>query len=314
MTNFNSLYDDVTPRSYIEELAPTNYGEYHTRFSELATEEVAKFRQVSMSSPMRAVDMGSAYGNTTLAWRCGYDWKATSEVWLNDSKPLKMSVDCHVTGVDCSAVAVDYGKKRGIFEDIIVHDFRHSVPAELGQVIEEADFMTFIMAIYFCPTEKFLEKCFKFLSDRSKPKLLAYNVAMAFDTRNLSPEVIFASVPGWKVRSSFNKHRNLTELEQATRHGCTEAWTMTYFVHFDAIPKPGGSLRQFHGLVPPIPWTRASHSMDSCLPLRRTPRASHSMDSFRPPWRPRDEERYTNLKGGNGLAHNEDQHSAIGPG
>jgi len=111
-----------------------------------------------------------------------------------------------------------------------------------------------------------------------------YNVMMAFDSRNLTPEVLFGHVKvmapthlappdprtcgvalrcgprrarreaggragaaqGWTAKSSFNKHRGFTELEQKGQHGCKEAWTMTYMVTFDKARTPEPETKESH--------------------------------------------------------------------
>ena len=161
-----------------------------------------------------------------------HQWKAACEAWLDESKPLDNAFDVSVNAVDLSPEALGYGKRRGIFDETFQHDFAKPYPPAIMAKLEEADFVTSIMTTFYIPTERWMEGCFKFLADRSKPKMLVYNVMLAFDQRNLSPELLFAGIPNWTAKSSFNKHRNMTKIEQESNHGCTEAWTTTYIVTF----------------------------------------------------------------------------------
>mmetsp|Transcript_8045 Transcript_8045/g.16024 ORF Transcript_8045/g.16024 Transcript_8045/m.16024 type:complete len:242 (+) Transcript_8045:79-804(+) len=236
-TNFGGIYEEGTPQKYVQTLVPIDYGHYHDRYTEMVNEELEKLYK---GKQMKAVELGASYGNTTLSYRCGYNWEKSVDVWLNEEKPLEYKWDFHIVAMDLSENALGFGKRRGIFDTTIAHDFSVPFTPELGKHMEQADFMTSIMTTFYIPTERWYEAVFKFLSDRSKPKLLAYNMMMAFDDRNWTPEVLFNGVQKWSCRRSFNKHRNFTELEQSTHHGNKEAWTMTYFVHFDAIEPPAG--------------------------------------------------------------------------
>lgn len=169
------------------------------------------------------MELGSSYGNTTLAYKCGYKWDDACKAWLDMAKPLDKFVDVHVNAVDLSNEALAYGKERGIFDETMQHDFSQPYTPEIAAKLQEADFVTSIMTTFYIPTERWMEGCYKFLSDRSKPKLLVYNVMQSFDQRNLTPELLFAGISNWTAQSSFNKHRNFTEIEQASHHGTRRA-------------------------------------------------------------------------------------------
>eukprot|EP00293_Proteomonas_sulcata_P015989 CAMPEP_0184299880 /NCGR_PEP_ID=MMETSP1049-20130417/10410_1 /TAXON_ID=77928 /ORGANISM="Proteomonas sulcata, Strain CCMP704" /LENGTH=234 /DNA_ID=CAMNT_0026610443 /DNA_START=48 /DNA_END=749 /DNA_ORIENTATION=+ len=226
--DFGKIYYNQTPAQYISVLTPLDYGHYHDRLNVMIHDEM-----LALNDQVVSVELGSSYGNTTISYRCGYDWEKTSEFWLDDSKPVEDKRPIKVIGVDISAEALQFGKDRGIFQEIVVHDFKDP----FGEKIDftNSNMMISIMTTYYIPTERWLEACYKFLADRSQPKLLVYNMLMAFDKRNWSPEVLFAGVPGWRSSTSFDKHRNFSETEKETRKGCNEAWTLTYFVHFDAL-------------------------------------------------------------------------------
>lgn len=230
--NFGSIYVENSPQSYIERLNPVDYGHYHDRYTELVTAELAKF--APKGRQMVAVELGSSYGNTTLTYKCGYKWEAACKAWLDEKQPLHKAFDIYVNAVDLSNEALNYGKKRGIFDETFQHDFSQPFTPEISAKLIEADFVTSIMTTFYIPTERWMQGMYTFLADRSKPKMLVYNVMQAFDQRNLTPELLFAGIPNWTVKSSFNKHRNLTQIEQDSHHGCKEAWTTTYLVTFHA--------------------------------------------------------------------------------
>jgi hypothetical protein len=182
---------------------------------------------------MVAVELGSSYGNTTLSYKCGHNWDAAVDFWLKEDTPMVKKWDFHVVAIDISEKALGFGKRRGIFDEVLVHDFADAPAPELAAALERADFLTSIMTTFYIPTDRLNEMLFKFLGNRSKPKvrtkprplprgssarracevagagargaaralsgrggaqLLVYNVMMAFDSRNLTPEVLFGHV------------------------------------------------------------------------------------------------------------------------
>jgi hypothetical protein len=211
--NFGNMYHENTPQAYITRLNPIDYGHYHDRFTEMITAEFKAF--APKGRQMIAVELGTSYGNTTLAYKCGYNWEAVSKAWLDEQQPLAKTFDIYVNAVDISTESLAFGKRRGIFNETFQQDFAQPYSPAIAAKLQEADFVTSIMTSFYIPTERWMEGCYKFLSDRSKPKLLVYNVMQAFDQRNLSPELLFAGIPNWTSKSAFSKHRNFTQVEQA---------------------------------------------------------------------------------------------------
>lgn len=167
---------------------------------------------------------------------------------------------------DISGPALEYGLRRGIFNDICVHDFK-PFPPELSAAVADADMLFCLMvmplasgghdgrcrtaelhsllrthttpfrrpqATNYLKTLQWQRICLQFLGDRTKPKMLVYNVVAAFDKRNLSPEVLFASIKNWRASTHFIKHRNFSDEERPAHHNCRESWTLTYVVRFEA--------------------------------------------------------------------------------
>jgi len=232
--HWGDIYTYPTPMPYFTTMTPYDYGHYHDRFLEMFSTLLEK-QFPDRSKRLDVVEVGSSYGNTTLGYKCGYDWKTTGEVWENDNIPLKPIRDVNVTAVDMSRPALDYGLNRGIFDTVIVHDFNAYLPTHLVTSLDSADVLVLIMISSYIKTLPFQRLCLHFLGDRQKKKVIAYNDTCAFDSRNLSPEALFAGIKNWTTSTHFNKHRNFTESESAMRHGCKESWSYTYLVTFEAL-------------------------------------------------------------------------------
>ncbi len=232
--HWGNIYIEPTPVPYYTTMTPYDYGHYHDRFLEMFTPILDK-NFPDRANNLDVVEIGTSYGNTTLAYKCGLDWAGCGKVWSDDSITLVPTRTVNVTAVDMSSPALTYGLNRGIFDTIVVHDFNAYPPAALVQSLDNADVLVLIMISSYIKTLPLQRLCFNFLADRRKKKVIAYNDTCAFDSRNLSPEALFAGIKNWTTSTHFTKHRNFTESESALRHGCKESWSYTYIVTFDAI-------------------------------------------------------------------------------
>lgn len=232
-TDWGNIYTEPTPVPYFDVMTPTDYGHYHDRFLEIF-DRILK-ETFTTDDKLKVVEVGTSYGNTTLAYRCGLNWNQTGEFWKDESQVLKPIRNMHVTALDMSVPALNYGLRRGVFDAIIPHDFNSHLTTEIIQSFEGADVLVSIMISSYIKTLAWQRLFFAFLGDRSKTKIIAYNDTCAFDTRNLSPEVLFAGVRGWSTSTHFTKHRNFTAEESVKQHGCKESWSYTYVVTFEAL-------------------------------------------------------------------------------
>lgn len=192
------------------------------------------FTRQTGGRPLRAVEFGALYGNSTLAYKYGMDWDKTVAVWRDPKAPLTPRFNVHVTASDISVPALEYGLKRGIYDAVHAHDFNKVLPRDLTDAVMDADVMFCLMSTNYLKLIQWQRMCLQFLGDRSKPKLLCWNVVCAFDQRNLTPEVLFSALKNWTATSHFIKHRNFSDEERAAHGGCRESWTMMYVVRFEA--------------------------------------------------------------------------------
>lgn len=76
--NFGNIYAENTPQAYVQTLVPIDYGHYHDRYMEMSGEELTK---LGKGKKITAIELGSSYGNTTLGYRCGYNWDKAVDAW-----------------------------------------------------------------------------------------------------------------------------------------------------------------------------------------------------------------------------------------
>ena len=102
--DFGNIYVENSPQAYVQRLVPVDYGHYHDRYCEMINEELEKF--APKDREMSAVELGSSYGNTTLAYKFGLNWEKAVESWMHDDQPLKKKWDFNVVAVDISEQAL----------------------------------------------------------------------------------------------------------------------------------------------------------------------------------------------------------------
>lgn len=231
--DWGSIYTESTPVPYFDVMSPVDYGHYHDRFLEIINNILKK--QNKDNQFLKVVEFGASYGNTTLAYRCGLDWESTGKFWKNENEIIAPIRQMHVTACDMSVPALTYGLRRGVYDRICAQDFNATLDSGLVGDLESSDFLVMIMISSYIKTLSLQRICFNFLGDRSKQKIIAYNDTCAFDSRNLSPECLFAGVKNWTTSTHFNKHRDFTEDERLHQHGCKESWSYTYVVVFEPI-------------------------------------------------------------------------------
>lgn len=146
--HFDDIYMAETPVPFKERIIDAldyvsdNYN--RAVFDRLIHPKVASHS--SESNPLKVVDLCSCFGNTTLATLHGMSVDDIRKNWKDESscfEPLKpRQLPAHVTAIDISQNAVDYGKKAGIFDETICVDLNQPSEAQLEKVkqaMSEAD-------------------------------------------------------------------------------------------------------------------------------------------------------------------------------
>lgn len=236
-TDWTSTYTSTEPNLYIKALEPLDYGHFQGRLLNIITPVLDNFCEPG--EKYKATEFGALYGNSTLAYKFGLNWDESVKVWLDDDHPIHARHDITVVASDISKPALEYGKQRGIYDEICVHDFNEpKMPDMLLRSVYEGHMLFILMSTNYLTTEAFQRMLVNFLGDRSSDKLLVYNVVCAFDTRNLSPEALFGpTIKDYDVESHFVKHRNFSMEESKARNNCKESWSLLYVVKFDSIAK-----------------------------------------------------------------------------
>lgn len=232
-TNWHDIYSGDNPLPYFRTMSQFDYGFFQDRFLEIIVPHLDKV--FGKETPLRTTEIGCLFGNTAMAYKFGLTWAQTGAFWEDETAQPTPIRPMHITGCDLAVGALEYGKRRGVYDETVLQDFNQPLTPSLIQNLGESDLLVLIMISSYIHTPSFLMICLNFLRDRTRRKVITYNDTCAFDTRNWSPEAMFSNLKGWTATSHFVKHRNFTEEERATRHGCTESWSYCWVVTFEPL-------------------------------------------------------------------------------
>ena len=235
-TCFEKIYTNDSPLPYFETLTPIDYGFAHNELlSMLNSYFKDNFRMDTKE--IKFVELGSSYGNTTLAYRCSSDWDAVGETWKTPEKLTTSGRKLHVSAVDLSSKALQYGLAKGIFDSIFVYDVNSmALSCDIGSSLTEAEILVFFHSSFYFTLPALKQIFSVFLRGRALKKMICYNWLCTFDSqRNLTPEVLFQNESNWSYIVKFCKHRDFTEEELPHYGGSKEAWTFIYIVTFYPI-------------------------------------------------------------------------------
>ncbi|MEF8792101.1 hypothetical protein [Thiohalorhabdus sp.] len=187
-------------------------------------------QQKADRGPLNFVDLAGCFGNTTMATLNGMAFEAIRHNWRDHEAAQKVDQPrrfaAHVTGIDISANALEYGESTGIYDATIEADLNNPEPTTrqaVAKALTEADIVISTAAlVYLEPTavEKLLDA---FAAGSGEGYMLVnflnpFALAEADATkRMLLDKLAF-------VGSMAARHRRMSELEQANHPG--EEWVL----------------------------------------------------------------------------------------
>ena len=216
--NCEDIYTADSPMPYYKWVDAQNYGKSHDalrQFAHLAGDLADQCKLANRK--VRLVDVGCSYGNTTLALVEKLDWKQVGAFWNDESMTMIHKNSYHVTACDISQNALNYGQKRGYYDDIFCQDVNEPLSERLKQRIIDADILSVYMVFVYFTGDSFQRLVDLFLSDRSRPKYIFYNWTPLFN-KNLiltsTPDKFLRKHPQCSYQVEISQHRDLTEEEQ----------------------------------------------------------------------------------------------------
>lgn len=177
------------------------------------------------------VDLCACFGNTTMACVYNMTYDAIRENWKDTDAcqtiQSKRRFDCHSTAIDISANAMAYGKKVGLFDDVVVADLNDMSLVDAQKKVEtalsQADVLLSTAALVYLDIETIDRIVRAFASKPTEGYVLVnflnpFSLEKADETkRKLLEHLEF-------VGSMATRHRRMSELEQENYPG--EEWAL----------------------------------------------------------------------------------------
>lgn len=240
-------YDSNDPRTYIAEFGhdgpARGFGRGHDEIMPLMLNQLeAWLERTGGARPLKTVEYAALFGNSTMAYKYGCTWTDVERIWTTPDPLPSPRFDIEVVAVDKTVTRLKWGTERGLFAQAFGHDFNEPlIPTAVCQQMIDADLLVMMFcAAYIRRPLSFQRMVLQFLGNRTKPKLLMWTDSPPFmGNRNMSPEALFAGLPGWTTcLHHFFFHRYLTDAETAQRgDGAREFWQNLYVVQFEAMPE-----------------------------------------------------------------------------
>jgi len=238
-SSWDHIYTVGTPAKYFNELIKLDYGHNQEKLLEILSEHkllpsAKHIREQRISSePVRVIDIGCCYGNTTLMVSCGFTWNDTIHFWQGKRKMPASRKNFYTTGVDISNSALQYGLESGTFDQVICSNINTGLedqPESLEASLKEADILLMVTSSCYFDISAIRYIFKEFCGNDSKHKMILYDQLLTFDTRDLSPANLLPPGHNFLAITETCKHRDLTAEEQA-QTGQSDALTRLYVLY-----------------------------------------------------------------------------------
>lgn len=219
--DWGDIYVAPSPMPYFHVMTPTDYGRYHDQFLHIFEKEL--LQEFDIQKSLKVVEFGTSYGNTTLANKCGMDWQTVGSVWNDDTVKLIVVRDIYVTAVDKSVEALNYGLKRGIFDEIVPFDFNTTPLPTVMTTLNDADLLVMIMVSFYTRTNTYMKPFSTFWATEKRRRSLRTIILMRLShaTSHLSAFLLASRVgsqlPTLQSIAISRKLRAQRILEQKSR-------------------------------------------------------------------------------------------------
>lgn len=233
-SSWEYIYGNSSPELYYTELKEVDYGHYQDAELDLLKANGLDFLGYKPGKPVKVADIGCSYGNTSLMFTCGFTWAETVETWKGKRTMPVSRQRFHVSGIDLSENALQYGLSAKIFDSVLCSDLNIRQSAQTKQamqILRQADVLLMSMSSCYFDIETIRCMFSEFLSQDPKCKLILYDILDTFEPRDLSPRQLLPGVIPERIISGTAKHRNLTAEEQLKLH-IKEAKTTMHILGF----------------------------------------------------------------------------------
>lgn len=177
------------------------------------------------------VDLCACFGNTTMATVYGMNYDQICENWKDEDSCMtiqgKRRFDCHSTAIDISGNAMAYGKKTGIFDDVITVDLNDMAMVEEQKQVEAAMsnadiFLSTAALVYLDLTT--IERVVEAFASKPEEGYMLVNFLNPFSLEKADETKRVLVKHLEFVGSMASRHRKMSALEQENYPG--ETWAL----------------------------------------------------------------------------------------
>jgi hypothetical protein len=181
---------------------------------------------------VNVVDLCACFGNTTMATVRGMSYEEICDNWSTEETCRQIAksarFDCHVTAVDISENAMNYGKSVGLYDTAIVCNLNDRSGQAFKQTVEamsQADVLICTAALVYLDLETIEELIQAFSSSSSAGDgyvLVNFLNPFALEKADDTKKILLKHLDF--VSSRATRHRRMSPLEQANYPG--EEWSL----------------------------------------------------------------------------------------
>ncbi|XP_063719206.1 uncharacterized protein LOC134845986 [Symsagittifera roscoffensis] len=175
---------------------------------------------IDLGKPLKFMDMLCCYGNDTLAYTHAYYQEDFEKTWASEatcyqlSKPRSFPVE--TLGVDISEPALEFGKKAGIFDEILKLDLNALSVSEshlLKANCESANIMHINSSGYI--NEDVIHQIIDWFAAGKEPGMIAFALVYPLEGRERIYRLRTHLLEKFKFMESISMiHRNVTDFER----------------------------------------------------------------------------------------------------
>ncbi len=186
--------------------------------------------QARMGKSLNYVDLCCCFGNTTMAVVHGMEVDAIRRNWADHescktiARPRRLPF--RTIGIDISGNALAYGKRAGLFDEVIESDLNAPEPeakAAVDQALQEADVVVSTAAFVYLELAAIATLCDSFARNEKEGYMLVnFLNPFALDSADATKRLLLEKLEF--VGSTATRHRRLSPLEQENYPG--EEWAL----------------------------------------------------------------------------------------
>eukprot|EP01083_Nonionella_stella_P074529 202199_1 len=218
-SSLDDVYNAAEAMPYYNYADALKYGKSHNAFNKFSSKLFGDYieRMKASKKTINVFDIGCSYGNSAMSIIDNLNWDEVGAFWRDPSITLRNKASFNVTAWDTSPQALEYGVRRGYFDDTKAMSVNAPYDDALKEKIKNCDILCVYMVFCYYEGDSFQRLIDLFLSNRDKEKYIIYNFTPAFQSMSIikhTPDKYLKTHPKCAIDLALSMHRNFTEQEK----------------------------------------------------------------------------------------------------